>query len=70
MAGDVVVVVVVVTITNVNGHKRVDVEDVEHMGDAAVQINVCNLTTMENHPMQLIGWRISSMNQIFMPSFW
>ena len=61
--------VVVVTIAKVNGHTRVDVEDVEHVGDVAVQINVCNLTTMEIHPMELIGWRISSMNQGFMPSF-
>ena len=44
-------VVVVVTITNVNGHTRVDVEDAEHVGDEAVKINVCDLTTMETHPM-------------------
>ena len=66
MAGD---VVVEVTITKINGHTRVDTEDVEHVGDVAVQINVCDLTTMETHPMELIGWRISSMNQGFMPSF-
>ena len=54
--------VVVVTITKVNGHTRVDAEDVEHVGDVVVQINVCNLTTMEIHPKELIGWRISSMN--------
>ena len=65
MVGD---VVVEVTITKINNHKRVDVWDVEHMGDAAVQINVCDLTTRETHPMELIGWRISSMNQGFMPS--
>ena len=57
------VVVVVVTITKVNGHTRVDEEDAEHVGDVEVQINVCVLTTMETHPMEWIGWRISSMNQ-------
>ena len=62
--------VVVVTIVKVNGHTRVDAEDVEHVEHVAVQINVCNLTTMEIHPMELIGWRISSMNQVLMPSFW
>ena len=67
MAGD--VVVVVLTITKINGHTRVDVGDVEHVGDVAVQINVCNLTTRETQPMELIGWRISSMNQGFMPIF-
>ena len=63
------VVVLVATITEVNVHTRVDAEDAEHVGDLAVQINVCDLTTMENHPVELIGWRISSMNQGFMPIF-
>ena len=62
-------VVVVVTIIKVNGHTRVDTEDVEHVEDVKVQINVCDLTTIKTHPMELIGWRISSMNQGFMPSF-
>ena len=66
MAG---VVVVEVSITKIHGHIRVDVEHVEHAGDVAVQINVCKIRTMETHPMELIGWRISSMNQDFMPSF-
>ena len=66
MAEDAVVVVVVTT-TKVNGHTRVEAEDVEHVGDMAVQINVCSLMTMETHPMEFIGWRISSMNQGFMP---
>ena len=66
---DVVVVVVVVTITKVNSHTRVDEEDVEHVVDVAGQIIVCNLMTMEIHPMELIGWKISSMNQGFMQSF-
>ena len=66
MAGD---VVVEVTITKINDHRRVDAADVEHVGDVAVQINVCDLTTREIHPMELIGWRISSMNQGFMLSF-
>ena len=66
MAGN---VVVEVTITKINDHTRVDVVDVEHVGDVAVQINVCNLTTRENHPMEVIGWRISSMNQGFITSF-
>ena len=57
MAGDMVV------------HTRVDAGDMEHVGDVAVQINVCNLTTMETHSMELIGCRISSMNQGFMPIF-
>ena len=61
-------VVVVVTITKVNGHIRVDAEDADHRGGVVVQINVCDLTTMEIHSMELIGWRISSMNQYFMPS--
>ena len=60
------VVVVMVTITNVNVHTRVDAEDADHMGDEVVQIYICNLTTMEIHPKELIGWRISSMNQDFM----
>ena len=38
-------VVVEVTITKINVHTVVDVGDVEHMGDVAVQINVCDLTT-------------------------
>ena len=63
------VVGVVVTVTKVNGHTRVDAEDAEHVGDVAVKINVCNLMTMETHPMELIGRRISSTNQGFMPSF-
>ena len=58
-----------ITIAKINGHTRVDAGDVEHVGDVAVQINTCDLTTMETHPMELIGWRISSMNQGFMPSF-
>ena len=62
------VVAVVVTITKVNGHTRVNAEDMEHVGGVEVQINVCDLTTMETHPMELIGWRIRSMNQGFMPS--
>ena len=66
MAGD---VEVKVTITKINVHTRVDTGDVEHMGDVAVQINVCELTTMEIHPIELIGWRICSMNHGFMPSF-
>ena len=61
--------VVEVIITKIIGHTRVDGRDVEHVGDVETQINVCDLTTMENHPMELIGWRISSMNQGFMPSF-
>ena len=48
MAGD---AVVEVTITKINGHTRVDVGEVEHVGDVSVQINVCNLTTRETHPM-------------------
>ena len=59
-----------VTITKVNGHTRVDEEDAKHVGEVVVHINVCDLMTMEIHPMELIGWRISSMNQGFMPSFW
>ena len=66
MVGD---VVVEVTITKINGHTRVEAGDVEHVGDVAVQINVCDLTIVETHPMELIGWRISYMNQGFMPSF-
>ena len=62
-------VVVEVTITKINGHTRVDAGDVDHVGDVSVQINVCNLTTMETHPMELIRWRVSSMNHGFMPSF-
>ena len=61
--------VVEVNITKINVHTRVDAGNVEHVGDVAVQINVCDLTTRETHPMELIGWRISSMNQGFMPSF-
>ena len=67
VAGD---VVVVVTITKVNGRTRVDAEEAEDMGGVAVHINVCDLTTMETHPMESIGWRINYMNQGFMPSFW
>ena len=55
VAGD---VVVEVTITKINGHTRVDARDVEHVGDVAVQINVCDLTTRETHPMEFIGWRM------------
>ena len=62
------VVVVVVTIMKVNVHTRVDAEDAEHVEDVVVQINVCDLTTIKINPMELIGWRISSMNQGFMPS--
>ena len=58
-----------VTITKINGHTRVGAGDVEHVGDVAVQINVCNLRNMETHPTDLIGRRISSMNQVFMSSF-
>ena len=61
--------VVEITITKINGHTTVDSGDVDHVGDVVVQINVCDLTTRETHPMELIGWRISSMNQGFMPSF-
>ena len=57
------VVVVVVAIMKLNVHTRVDAEDVEHVGDVVVHINVCDLTTMKIHPMELIGWRIISMNQ-------
>ena len=66
VAGD---VVMVVTIAKVNGHTRVDMGDVDHVDNVSVQINVCDLTTMETHPMELIGCGISSMNQGFMPSF-
>ena len=55
--------VVVVTITKVNGHTRVDTKDTELVGNVVVQIHVCDLTTPEIHPMELIGWRISSTNQ-------
>ena len=61
-------VVVVVTINKANGHKRVDVEDAEYAEDMVVQINVCDLKAKEIHPKELIGWRISSTNQVFMPS--
>ena len=70
MVAEDVVVLVLVTITKVNDHTRVDAEDTERVGDVAVQVNVCNLTTMETHTTELIGWRISSMNQVFMSSFW
>ena len=43
--------VVVVTITKVNCHTRVDADYVDHVGDVAVQINVCYLKIMETHPM-------------------
>ena len=66
MAGD---VVVEVTITKIHGHTSVEAGDVEHVGDVAVQTSVCDLTTRETQPMELIGWRISSMNQSFMPIF-
>ena len=66
MAGD---VVVEVTITKINVHTRLDAGDVAHVGGVAVQINVCDLTKRKTHPMELIGWRISSMNQGFIPSF-
>ena len=59
MVGD---VVVEVTITKINDHTRVDAGYVEHVGDVVVQINVCDLTTRETHPMELIVCRISSMN--------
>ena len=62
-------VIVEINITKINGHTRVDVGDVEHVGDVAFQIKVCKLTTMEIYPIELIGWRISYMNQGFMPSF-
>ena len=39
-------VVMEVTITKINGHTRVDAGGVEHVGGVAVQINVCDLTTM------------------------
>ena len=61
-------VVVVVTITKANCHTRVYAKDAEYVGDVAVQINVCDLTTNETHPKELIGCRISSMNQGFIPS--
>ena len=57
------VVVVMVTTTKVNGYTRVDAEDAEHVGDVATQINGRDLKNMEIHPMEFIGWRISSMNQ-------
>ena len=63
------VVVAVVTITKINCHTRVDTEDTDHVGSVVVQINMCDLMTMEIHPMELIWCRISSMNQGFMPSF-
>ena len=47
--------VVVVTIIKVNGHTRVDAEEAEHVRDVVVQINVCDLTTMEIYPKELIG---------------
>ena len=55
--------VVELTITKINGHTRVEVGDVKQVVDAAVQINMCDLTTRETQPMSYIGWRISSMNQ-------
>ena len=55
--------VVEVTITKINSHTRVDTGELEHVGDVSVQINVCDLTTRETHPMELIRWSISSMNQ-------
>ena len=58
---------VVVTITKANGLTRVDAEDVEDVGGVVVQIKVCDLTTKEIHPKELIGWSISSMNQGFVP---
>ena len=63
VAGD---VVMEVTITKINVHTTVDAGDMEHVGDVAVQINMCDLTTGKNHTMELIEWRISSMNQGFM----
>ena len=48
-------VVVKITIIKISGHKRVDAEDMEHVGDVVVQIIVCDLTVMETHPMELIG---------------
>ena len=60
-------VVVVVTITKANVYTRVDTEDV---GDVVVQIKVYNLTTKEILPKELIGWRISYMNQVCMPIIW
>ena len=62
-------VVVEVTITKINGHTSVEEGYMKHMEDMAVQINVCHLTTVKTHLMELIGWRISSINQCFMPSF-
>ena len=44
---------VVVTITKINGRTRLDAEDVDHVEDVAVQINVWDLMTMEKHPMAL-----------------
>ena len=38
VAGD---VVVEVTITKINDHTRVDAGYMEHVGDVAVQINMC-----------------------------
>ena len=61
-------VVAVATTAKSNSHTRVDREDAEGVGDVVVQINMCNLTSKEIHPKELIGWRISSMNQGFMPS--
>ena len=60
---------VVINITKVKVRTRVEAEDVEHMGDVEVKINVYYLMTMETHPMELIGWRISFMNQGFITSF-
>ena len=48
-------VVVVVNINKVNVHTRLNTSDTDHLGDVVLQINVCELSTMENHPMGLIG---------------
>ena len=61
-------VVVVVTITKANIHTRLHAEDAGDVEHVVVQIKVCDLTTKEIHPNELIGWNISSMKKGFMPS--
>ena len=48
-------VAVVVTITKANIHTSVDAEDAEDVGGVVVQINMCDVTTKEIHPKELIG---------------
>ena len=45
-----------------------DAKDAEDVGDMVVQINMCSFPTKEIHPKELIGFRISSINQGFIPS--